>query len=131
MLFKNRDQIIKNGKTKEIKEIRKDALEILTTAINSVNSYNAVKTRLDKKNIILNTDFFDISDFSNIYLVGFGKASIGMTQAVCDSFTIKDGVIITNELDKKVNNSNITTLKGSHPIPSQKSIDATDKLLIT
>jgi len=129
MLFKNCEQIIKNGKTKELKEIRKDALEILNSAINSVDSYNAVKTRLTKKGIIFREKIFDVSKFKNIYLIGFGKASIGMTQAVCDSLTIKDGAIITNELDKNVKKSCISTFIGSHPIPSQKSIDSTEKLI--
>ncbi len=129
MLFKNRKQIIQNGQTAELKEIRKDILEIFSAALNAVDAYNAVKMRLDGKNIVMGSEKIDISDFKNIYLIGFGKASVGMAQAVCDSVPIKNGAIITNEFDKSVKKSCVTTLVGTHPIPNQKNIDATNKLL--
>lgn len=129
MLFKNKEQIIQNGQTVELKEIRKDVLEILTSALNSVDAYNVVRIRFVGKNIVLGSEKLDISDFKNIYLIGFGKASVGMTQAVCDSIPIKNGAIITNELYRSVKKSCVTTLVGTHPIPNQKCIDATDKLL--
>jgi len=129
MLFKNRDQIIKNGKTEELKEIRKDILDILSAAICSVDSYSSVKSVIYGKRIQFKKNIFDISDYKNIYLIGFGKASVGMANAVCDFLPIKKGAIITNEQNKKNKNNRYTTLIGSHPIPSKKNIDATEKLL--
>ena len=128
MLFKNKSQIIKNGKTEELKEIRKDILEILSAAVKSVDSYSAVKAIINNKKITFGKKSFDVSDYDNIYLIGFGKASAGMAQAVCDLLPIKKGAIITNELKKKSSNR-VTSFIGSHPIPNKKNIDATDKLL--
>ncbi len=129
MLFKNQEQIIKNGKNTEFKEIRKDVLDILTSAINAVDAYNVVKSRINDKKIIFESKIFNVSDYKNIYLIGFGKASIGMAHAVYDSVPIKKGAIITNEIKETGKKSCLTTLFGSHPIPSQKNIDATDKLI--
>ncbi len=129
MLFKNQEQIIKNGKNKDIKEIRKDVLTILTTAINAVDAYNAVKSKINDKKIIFESKIFNVSDYKNISLIGFGKASLGMAHAICDSFPIKKGAIITNEIKKNGKKSCLTTFVGSHPIPSQKNINATDKLI--
>jgi len=129
MLFKNREQLVRNGKTKELKQIRNDVLDILTSAINAVDAYTVVKTCFDGKNIILGGKKFNISDYDNIYLIGFGKASIRMADSVCDSIPIKNGAVITNEKHKTVKNNCISTFFGSHPIPNQKNIFAADKLL--
>jgi hydroxypyruvate reductase/glycerate 2-kinase len=129
MLFKNQDQIIKNGQTSELKKIRKDILEILSSANDAVNSYNVVKNHIIDDKIILDGDIFDINSFDNIYLIGFGKASIGMAQAICDSINVKMGAVITNDTKNKVNSNTVQTYVGTHPIPSQTNISETEKLL--
>jgi len=102
MLFKNREKIIENGQTPELKKIRGDILDILTFALDSVNPYEVVKSRFYEKKINIGGKTVDPSDFENIYVVGFGKASVGMAQAVCDSIDVKKGVIITNDPNNKV-----------------------------
>jgi hydroxypyruvate reductase/glycerate 2-kinase len=129
MIFKNQEQIIKNGQTPGIKNARRDILEILDSAIKTVNPYDLVKSKFHDKKIIINTEKIDINDFENIYLISFGKASVGMAQAVCDSVKIKKGAIITNELARKVKDDNVTTLIGTHPIPTQENINQTSKLI--
>ncbi len=129
MLFKNREQIINNGQTNELKKIREETLEILTSAFNAVDPYNTVKTKIRDNQFFLDNDVIDISNFKNIYLVGFGKASIGMAKAVSDSFDIKKGVVITNDTENRVKNSCITTIYSSHPIPNKNSIIGAEKIL--
>ncbi len=129
MLFKNREKIIENGQTPELKKIRGDILDILTFALDSVNPYEVVKSRFYEKKINIGGKTVDPSDFENIYVVGFGKASVGMTQAVCDSIDVKKGVIITNDPNNKVRSECVDTFVGSHPIPDQSSIGGTDKIL--
>ncbi|MCK4901976.1 MAG: glycerate kinase [Thermoplasmatales archaeon] len=129
MLFKNREQIIENGQTPELKSIREDVLDVLNSALDAVNPYNAVKSKFDGKNINFKSETIDISDFENIYLVGFGKASIGMAQAVCDSVNVKQGAVVTNDPGNKVQSDCISTFVGSHPIPDEKSIEGTEKIL--
>lgn len=129
MLFKNREKIIENGQTPQLKMVRSEILDILTSAIEAVNPYNAVKSKFEGKSIVFDSETIDISDFENVYLIGFGKASVGMSQAVCDSIDVKTGVIITNDPKSKVKNDNIITSVGSHPIPDQESINGTEKIL--
>ena len=129
MLFKNREQIINNGQTPELKQVRKDVLDILSSAIDAVNPYNAVKTRFENNNLKLDDKVFDLTDYENIYVVGFGKASVGMAQAVCDSAIIKSGIVITNDADNNVKNDNITTFAGGHPIPNNNSVIGAEKIV--
>lgn len=121
MLFKNFNTIINNGQTSEIKKARRDVLNIFSAALRSVNPYNAVKSFLNKQKI-------DISHFKDIYLISFGKASIGMTKAVCDTFKIKKGVTITNTPSEKPN-SNIQVITGGHPLPNKNSIHGAEQAL--
>lgn len=129
MLFKNHRQIINNGQTPELKKIRKDILEILSNSYDAVNPYKAVKNHINDGKIVFDSEIIDVSNFENIYLIGFGKASIGMAQAVSDSLNIKNGAVITNDPKNKVQNSNIITYIGSHPLPTQNNIDNTNKIL--
>ncbi|KYK20496.1 hypothetical protein AYK21_06195 [Thermoplasmatales archaeon SG8-52-2] len=129
MLFKNQNQIIKNGKTIELKKIRKDILDILSSSYDAVNPYKAVKNHIIGGKIVFDSETIDISNFENIYLIGFGKASIGMAQAVCDSLNITNGAVITNDPINKVENSNVDTYLGSHPLPTENNVKNTDKIL--
>ena len=129
MLFRNREQIIKNGKTPELKKTRKDVLDILDSVLDAVDPYKAVKSRFNSDKIVFEEDSIDISDFDNVYLVGFGKASVGMAQAVCDSVDVKEGVVVTNDPNSQVKNDNVATIVGGHPLPDQGSIDGSEKIL--
>lgn len=129
MLFKNYEEIINNGETEELKNIRKNILDILESAVDAVDPYRCVKQHFLDKQIYLDTTSFSLKDFNNIYLVGFGKASIGMAQAVCDSINVSKGVVVTNDAEKRVDSSVVSTYVGSHPIPDEKSIEAADKVL--
>lgn len=128
MLFKNKDQLISNGQTSELKKIRTDILEIYNSAINAVDPYKVVKRHFNKNNILIKGQSIDLSNFDNIFLAAFGKASVGMSQAVCDSVEIKDGIVITNDPENKVNNNNVHTFVGGHPIPNENSYIGAEKI---
>ncbi|MDH7517091.1 MAG: glycerate kinase [Candidatus Thermoplasmatota archaeon] len=129
MLFKNYDQIVRNGQTPELRRIRTDVLDIFTASLDAVDPYKVVKSRFDGKQIILDKEKIDLTGFKNIFLVGFGKASVGMANAVCDSLNVKKGVIITNDKKHKASSEYVTTFVGGHPTPNQDSLIGTEKVL--
>ena len=129
MLFKNRDKIIENGQTFQLKEARKDILDIFSSSIEAVNPYYTVKSKFRDNKIVFRSKTFDTSEFKNIYLVGFGKASVGMAKAVCDSINVKAGAIITNKSFQNTEINCVDILEGGHPIPDKNSIDSTKKIL--
>ena len=129
MLFKNRQQIIEHGQTPELQKMRKDMLDILSAALEAVDPYNAVSLHVDDEGIKIKDKAIDYSDFENIYLVSFGKASVGMAQAVCDTTDVAKGVVITNDPNNSVKNENVTTIVGGHPIPNQQSIDGAEQIM--
>jgi len=129
MLFKNYEQIINNGQTPELKKVRNDILQFLESAIDAVDPYNVIKSKFSNSKITFGSELINISDFGDVYLVGFGKASVGMAQAVCDSINVKKGAIVTNDTKNSVSSKNIETIVGSHPIPDEKSVKGAEKVL--
>jgi len=129
MIFKNYKQIISNGQNSKLKKKRKDVLEILNAAIDSVDPFNCVKNIFKKEKIIFKSKEINLLDFNNIYVVGFGKASVGMANAVCNSCSVKYGVVITNDSNASVKNDSFDVFVGGHPIPNQNSILGAEKIL--
>jgi glycerate-2-kinase len=129
MLFINQRQIIENGQNSSLKEKRKDVLNILSYALESVDPFKAVLSVFNENKFYLKNSEIDISNFENIYLIGFGKASVRMAQAICNLIEIKNGVIVTNEINKYFLKNNINIFTGGHPIPNTNSIAGTEKIL--
>lgn len=129
MLFKNRQEIINNGETVELRKTREDILNILEESVKSVDPYFSVKSKINNNCIVFDKKVIDTSSFENIYLAGFGKASVGMAQAACDSLNVKKGIVITNDPQQKVKNGSVETIVGGHPIPNQGSIKGTEKII--
>ena len=129
MLFKNQKEIIENGRNGILKKLRGDALEILASALDSVDPYKIVKTIVQGKKILFDEWKIDTTNFENVYLVGFGKASVRMAQAICNIIEIKKGIVITNNANSVVENEKIQTITGGHPIPNKMSIKGTEKII--
>jgi len=129
MLFKNWKSLVENGNTPDLKKTREDILNILTSALDAVDPYKSVKSKFKEETFVLEKKLVDLSKYKNIYLVGFGKASVGMAQAISDSIDVKNGVVVTNDPHHKVNDKNISTFIGGHPLSNKNSIKGTNKIL--
>jgi len=129
MIFQNYTDIIANGQTKELQQKRQDILEILSAACDSVNPTNAVEKIIVGDFLELGEKTIALPNFNNIFLVGFGKASAGMAQAVCDHIKVSKGVIITNDSQAVVHDSQVEIVLGGHPLPTQGSIDGAKKIM--
>ena len=123
MEFAGEDKLIKNGKTPELQQRRKDLLNLLKMAIGAVDPYHVVSTYFRDSIIQIESSTYNLSDFHHIYLASFGKASIGMTEAIIDHCEITKGVVITNDETKQINHDHITVFHGGHPLPNQGGID--------
>ncbi len=129
MLFTNYDELILNGSTPVVRQKRKDLLEMLTAAVEAVQPYHVVKDLLHGSELVFPSESFDLASFDHLYLVGFGKASVGMAQAVCDAVTISKGVVITNDPHARVTHDSVEVFIGGHPLPNKESIRGAEKIL--
>lgn len=127
-MFKSRGILIENGETKAFKEARAHSLDILETVVSSVDPYKLVKRYIQKTNFFRDS----VENYNNIYLLGFGKASVAMAKAAFDLLKdkIREGIVITNDPTKKyLDSNNVKTYLGTHPLPSEKNLQNTEKAL--
>jgi len=128
MDFDHKKKLIDNGKTKAISKKREIILSCFSAVLKSVDPYNAVSSYVKNSSVFLHDKTIDMNQFKNIYVVGFGKGSIGMTQAICDSIPIKKGVAITNEQQRYVSYETVETIVGGHPVPNNNSMIGAQKV---
>lgn len=113
-----------------------DACEILSHAIFAVDPYRSVFNliNINENYLDIENKIVDLNDFDRIFVIGFGKASVMMAQALLDKFgsKINDAIVITKDrkfLPIANNYDNFTILIGGHPVPNQESIKSTIEIL--
>ncbi|OGP86815.1 MAG: glycerate kinase [Deltaproteobacteria bacterium RBG_16_48_10] len=120
-----------------IEELRTIAKTLFSKAVSSVDPYQRLKEILkiekDHHCVIVSegsTKDFDLKDFKNIYLIGAGKASASMAQAIEEVFgdRITKG-IITTKYGHSLPLKRIKTIEAGHPIPDQKGLDGTQEMI--
>ncbi|EMR73516.1 putative glycerate kinase [Thermoplasmatales archaeon SCGC AB-539-N05] len=127
--FGDREILVGNGKTRELQNARRDALDILLSAVNVVDPYKVVTSRFTGHMLVFQSQQFDIDSYKNVFLAGFGKASVSMAQAVCDTVPITKGMVLTNDSQAWVNHTDVKTIHGTHPLPSENNVNGTKIML--
>ena len=113
-----------------------DICKVLAAAINGVEAGAAIKKHVsrDTDYLIIDRNTLDLCKFSHIFIIGAGKASIPMTNAIYELLNenIVSGIVITKDGHHDPEKYNIGTqveiIEASHPIPDQRNIDAAIKL---
>ena len=107
---------------------KEKALEIFFYALNAVLPKNLIpeNVKVIDRNLFIKNDKYEIG--KGFYVFGSGKASIEMAKAVENIALdyIIEGTVISNYTE---NLKKIKTLKGSHPVPTKKTINST-KILV-
>lgn len=137
-------------RTPEEVEMTTDALEIIKEAIHAVDPATAVQRHLhvDKQSGTLQVaskTHSSASDFENILLVSFGKASSAMAAACVQQLQMHEswntfnlpikGVVIvkddhaTQEEIDILENAGVHVQEASHPVPDQRSVDGARKIM--
>jgi glycerate 2-kinase len=130
--IKNRHELIENGATQLNRKARDLALKSLEAALKAVDPKQIMKSKLLLKDSTLSIDrySFDLNKFKNIYVVGGGKASGSMAEA------------LEHILDKRVTcglvnvphgaKSNVSTIElhgASHPVPDEAGVAGARRML--
>jgi glycerate 2-kinase len=130
--IKNKEQLIRNGQSEFDRKARKLALESLEAAVNAVDPKQIVKSRLQLKNSILEIDghSFDLRRFQHVYVVGGGKASGSMAEALEHVLGkhITCGLVNVPKGDKS-RTEIIKLHEASHPIPDETGVRGARRML--
>lgn len=120
---------IQNRKDLEITPERKLVLDIAEAGLDAINTESVVKNSLSLSGteLSINGNVFELSDYQNLYILGFGKASAEAAEALEAVLgeKISDGIVISLH---KSNCTRIQTFEGTHPLPSKTNVEVAERM---
>jgi len=130
--IKNKEQLVRNGETQPNRNARTLALKSLESALNAVDPKQIIKSKLSLKNSTLHVNgySFDLKKSKNVYVIGGGKASGSMAEALEEVLgkRIKKGFVNVPRGSK--HKTDIIKLhEASHPIPDEAGVEGTRRML--
>ena len=133
-VIKNYEKLIKNGLTQKDRDARHIALNCILTALNAVNPKKAVfnNVKLRENLLVIGRYEFDLTEYRNIYVLGGGKASGLMAEAIEEILgdKITSGVInVLKGTEKMVKTKKIKINGATHPIPGEEGVNSTKAML--
>jgi glycerate-2-kinase len=121
---------IKNFDSLTITAERKTLLEIVEAGLESIQPEENFKKTVKLENNILSVleTSYNLSDFENVYLIGFGKGSAKNSKLLEDLLgeKLKEGYVIDTQGESF---SKIKFTLGTHPVVSQQNVDFTFKVM--
>ncbi|MEM2119065.1 MAG: glycerate kinase [Candidatus Bathyarchaeia archaeon] len=130
--IRNKEQLIKNGETRLNRRARRLALESLEAAVASVDPKQIIKAKVSVKGNFLqvNGQTFDLAKFKHVYVVGGGKASGLMAEALEQVLNnkISEGIVNVPKGDKSKTRL-IKLHEASHPFPDEAGVKGTSEIL--
>jgi glycerate 2-kinase len=130
--IKNKEQLIKNGMAQLDRRARELALNSLETAINAVDPKQIIKSKLAVRDLVLKVDghSFDLKKFKHVHVVGGGKASGSMAEALEQVLGRQITSGLVNVPQKDQGKTEIIKLhEASHPIPDEQGVKGTRAML--
>ena len=128
----SKEQLVRNGGTQLNQKARALALKSLESALNAVDPKQIIRSKLSMKNSILkvNEHSFDLKRFQSIHVVGGGKASGSMAEALEHVLgnRITDGLVNVPH-GSKHRTEIIELHEASHPIPDKAGVKGTHHML--
>lgn len=132
VVIKNREELINNGETQRDKMARELAIKSLESALKAADPRQIIKSRLLLRDSVLRVDeySFDLGKFKSVYVVGGGKASGSMAEALEKVLGRRITAGFVNVLHGETNKTSIIKLHGaSHPVPDEAGVEGTRKML--
>lgn len=128
MIIKNREELLSHGYRKG----REVALEIAEDAIKAVDAYDATKKKVHVEScrLIVGDLNYDLSKVGNIYVIGGGKATFSIAQALDEilGWRIKRGVINVKRSEKR-RLKHVKVIEGGHPIPDEMGLEGAKEMI--
>jgi glycerate-2-kinase len=130
----NEQRLLSNARSEVIGKLRRDALDILKSAVEAVDAKMVVyrALRLDGSRLTLNGANLDLDRFSRIFVVGGGKAGGAMAEAVEERLGSRIFGGAVNVLKGTGGSHHLRRIElneASHPIPDEEGVRGVEKML--
>lgn len=130
--IRNKEQLVANGETDSNRKARTLALKSLEAALNAADPKQIIKSKLRLKGSTLAVDkhSLDLRKFKHVYVVGGGKASGSMAEALEQVLgnRITKGLVNVPRGDRNKTNT-ILLHEASHPIPDETGVEGTRRMV--
>lgn len=131
--IKNKEELINNSKSPLDRKARKLALNSLETALKAADPRGLIKSKVKLKHGLLTIDkhLFDLKKFKNIFVVGGGKASGLMAEALEAILKdrITDGCLNVPYASGYYKVRRIKLQEAGHPVPDEAGVEGTRRML--
>jgi len=131
-VVKNLKKLVQNGQTQVDRKARELALRSLAFAVEATDPKRLMSSKLVLKGSILkfNGYSFDLSRFKNVYVIGGGKASGSMAEALETLLGDKITEGLVNVPKGSGHKTKIVKLhEASHPIPDDSGVEGVKRML--
>ncbi|MFB6141203.1 MAG: glycerate kinase [Halosimplex sp.] len=124
-MFSNRDRLATDGD-------RETALDCIEAAIEGAAPETATRdaVALAEGTLTVGESTYDLDEYDDVVVVGAGKATGGVARALESILgdRLTDGVVVTK---RPVETERVRCAVGDHPVPSERSVEATADLVET
>ena len=132
--IRNKNKILENSETKADRKVREAILLAYESALLSSNPYQMIidNVSLSESILVIGSKRFDLKKFENIIVIGGGKASGPMTQALEKLLEdkITDGVVnILEGTSANYPTKKVHLNEAGHPIPTENGMLGTKKMI--
>lgn len=123
MFIQNYDELATSEK-------KKQCLEVLEAGLKAADPENIIPKFVTHDSITIGEKKIELSKFSNIYTIAFGKAGDTMTKAINKIIPIKSGIIVIPKGSKsQIKSKKFQIFNSGHPKPNQTSVKAAKEVL--
>lgn len=131
--IKNRRALLTNASTEKDRQAREIALDLLSTALNAADPRTAVLKFLSLVDgrLRVRSLEFNLSSFSRVFVLGAGKASGAMAEAVEQILddSISAGIVnVLHGTKSMFNTKRIRLHEAGHPIPSEDGVEGARRI---
>lgn len=131
--IRNREEILANAESPQDRRAREIALDAIERAIASVDPKNLIysKVKVDDGKMIIDGKVFDLRSFRRIFVIGGGKASGYMAEAIETILRdrIESGIVVVPKgTSEKFKTRVIKIHEASHPVPDESSAEGARRI---
>ena len=121
---------IRNYKELATTKNRETALKILESGLQAADPERIISECVTPTRITVGMDTWDITRYSAIYTVAFGKAGDSMTRAINNIIPVKSGIIVIPKGSRSViKGKKFHIFNSGHPKPDKTSVKAAKEVI--